>query len=74
MDNATVPADCLMHYATTVENLAATLAAASNGIAATGDAEAVGHVMDGVANALQLLSDAMHRDAEASHTWPQRAA
>ena len=65
MTEANICPDTLVAYASDIENLAATLAAASNGINATGDKEAGMKVMDGVADALQRLSEAMMADAEA---------
>ncbi|MBK5927995.1 hypothetical protein [Rhodobaculum claviforme] len=72
MTEANICPDRLSFFAMDVENLAATLAAASNGINATGDTEASARVMDAVAAALQRLSDAM--EAEAEGTRSRRAA
>ena len=65
MDTATVSTDTLAFCARDIENLAATLAAASNGITATGDKDTGMQVMDCVGEALQRLVDAMYRAAEA---------
>ena len=63
MTQANICPDILVAYASDVENLAATLTAASNGLAATGDTEASARVMDAVAAALHRLSDAMEAEA-----------